>query len=313
MAKRPTVRHAVLSSDPRPPQGPEWLLSVDTARAPPLSLPPRRDTYTKKRQTAGEPSICAKFTTMGSLAVVTSRPASAHNASDMNLPDKAMVDVNEAGYLADVLLLAADKTSEDDLDDELTQRAAALGISIPPVTPTSSSNHGADSDTTAFSSHARNTSTGSKDTADTAFSSQPSSPTLDRSAHNNPNLAPSPRARSRSLTFSQYDKYLAQVEPNLHQPKFLKQFSPPTDDIPSLFSIGTRKSVMSIKNGIKAKVRWKKRSSLARATMYFTCPFFPSPTFSVCAKHCWNCLASENANLFLFFFSKFLYLLSRRL
>lgn len=205
---------------------------------------------------------------MGSLAVLGSRPTSANNASDMNLPDRALIELNDAGYLADVLQ-PGDKTSEEEIEEELMQRAAALGISIPPAIPTDSSNNGADSDTTAFSSHARNTSTGSNETADTALSSQPSSPTLDRSS-NNPNFPPSPRARSRSLNFSQYDKYLAQVEPNLNQPKFLKQLSPPVDDVPSLFSIGTRKSVISIKNGIKAKVRWKKRSSLTSATMYVT-------------------------------------------
>lgn len=205
---------------------------------------------------------------MGSLAVLASRPTSANNASDMNLPDKALIELNDAGYLADVLQ-PGDKSSEEEIEEELIQRAAALGISIPPPTPTATSNNGADSDTTAFSSHARNTSTGSNDTADTALSSQPSSPIIDR-ASNNPNFPPTARARSRSLNFSQYDKYLAQVEPNLNQPKFLKQLSPPADDVPSLFSISTRKSVISIKNGIKAKVRWKKRSSLASATMCVT-------------------------------------------
>lgn len=202
---------------------------------------------------------------MGSLAVLASRPTSAHTAADMMLPDKAACfDLDDAGYLADVLQHQA---SEDAIDDDLVQKATALGIAVPPA---ATSNNGPDSDTTAFSSHARNTSTGSNDTADTALTSHPSSPTLDRSAYN-PNPAQPPRARSRSLNFSQYDKYLAQVEPNLNQPKFLKQFAPPADDVPGLFSIGSRKSVISLKNGIKAKVRWKKRSSLASTTMYATC------------------------------------------
>lgn len=202
---------------------------------------------------------------MGSLAVLASRPTSANNASDMNLPDHPLIELDDADYVADVLQ-PGDKTSEEEIEEELTQRATTLGISIPPAIPIASSNHGADSDITAFSSHARNTSTGSNETADTAFSSQPSSPTVDRSS-NSANLPPSPRARSRSLTFSQYEKYLAQVEPTLNQPKFLKQLSPPADDVPSLFSIGTRKSVLSIKNGIKARVRWKKRPSVSTATM----------------------------------------------
>ncbi|KAF3768744.1 hypothetical protein M406DRAFT_337110 [Cryphonectria parasitica EP155] len=70
----------------------------------------------------------------------------------------------------------------------------------------------------------------------------------------------SPRAaRSRGLTFSQYDRYLAQVEPSLNQPKAHKQqsgsLSSAAGKAPSIFSVGKRRSVINITNGIKAKVR----------------------------------------------------------
>lgn len=220
---------------------------------------------------AGEPITCDKFTTMGSLAVLLSRPNSANNASDMHLPDKALAELNDVDYLIEVL--QTDNTSsEEEIAQELIQKAAALGISTTPVTPIVATNRSADSDTTTFSTHARNTSTGSNDTTDTALSSHPSSPTnVHFPASVDGNLAASPRARPRSLNFSHYEKYLAQVEPNLNQPKFLKQSPPPTDDLSGLFSINTRKSVINIKNGIKAKVqvRWKKRSSMSNATTMY--------------------------------------------
>lgn len=204
---------------------------------------------------------------MGSLAIYTSQPTSARNASDMNLPIAALAELNDVDYLVEVLQ-PEDNVSEEEIAKGLATRAEALGIAIRPHTPLEHSNIGAGSDTTAASTHVRNTSAGSNETTDTALTT-PSSPTtacpesLDQA-----NLSTSPRARPRCLTFSQYDKYLAQVEPNLNQPRFIKQTIPMTDTTASIFSVSTRKSVVSIKNGIKAKVRWKKRASVSNAMMY---------------------------------------------
>lgn len=200
---------------------------------------------------------------MGSLAILTSQPTSANNASDMNLPATALAELNDADYFADVIQ-PRDGASEQDMERALTTRAEALGISIRPQTPIERANVGAESDTTNLSSHARNTSSSSNNTTDTVLT-PPSSPIAACPASPSfPNPPASPRSRSR-LTFSQYDKYLAQVEPNLNQPKLLKRTSLIEDVAPSLFR---RKSVVSIKNGIKAKVRWKRRSSISSATMY---------------------------------------------
>lgn len=205
---------------------------------------------------------------MGSLAIYPSQPTSAHNASDMNLPVAALAELNDIDYLVEVLQ-PEDRMSEEEIARDLATRAEALGIPTRPHTPIEHSNIGAGSDTTAASTHIRNTSAGSNETIDTALTT-PSSPTTacpESPDQANPSM--SPRTRPRCLTFSQYDKYLAQVEPNLNQPKFLKQTTPMTDTTASIFSVSTRKSVVSIKNGIKAKVRWKKnRASISTTIMY---------------------------------------------
>jgi hypothetical protein len=69
------------------------------------------------------------------------------------------------------------------------------------------------------------------------------------------------RKRSKSLSFSQYEKYLSSIDPTLSQPKFLKEPPPEQRDVSgqSLFSVSTRKSLFSIKDGIK-RIRWKKKT-----------------------------------------------------
>ncbi|KAJ4419626.1 hypothetical protein N0V82_004821 [Gnomoniopsis sp. IMI 355080] len=201
---------------------------------------------------------------MGSLAILKSQSAGANNASDKSLPTIALAELNDGDYIWEVLQQPGDTLAlEMELEQDLRTRAEALGIPLRPHTPIRDAN-GIDANS-PLSSHARNTSSGSNDTTDTAPTTVPSSPT--KSCHEEPNLPPSPRTRPRCLTFSLYDKYLAQVEPNLNQPKFLKQTSPTADVVPNIFSVTTRKSVVSITNGIKAKVRWKKRASMQHAAM----------------------------------------------
>jgi hypothetical protein len=84
------------------------------------------------------------------------------------------------------------------------------------------------------------------------------------------------RRRSKSLSFSQYEKYLTQLDPNLKQPKFLKESPPEPDAAPSLFSISTRRSFISIKQNFKSRVRWKKK-----ATTFINCPMSVLPYVSV--------------------------------
>lgn len=210
---------------------------------------------------------------MGSLAILKSQSAGANNASDKSLPATALAELNDADYLLEVLQQQQQPkqhsretlASEMELEQALRTKAEALGIPIRPQTPIRGA-CGFDANS-PLSSHARNPSSGSNDTTDTAPTTVPSSPT--KSRNEEPSLPPSPRTRPRCLTFSQYDKYLVQVEPNLNQPKFLKQTSPAADVVPNIFSVTTRKSVVSITNGIKAKVRWKKRASMPHAAIMY--------------------------------------------
>lgn len=202
---------------------------------------------------------------MGSLAVLASQPTIANNASDKSLPTLPLAELDGADYFVDVMQpQQGDATSEVDMERDLNARALALGISIRPHTPVERVNFGAGSLTTVLSNHVRNISTSSNDTTDTDLTtpSSPTDPCPDLPGY--AEFPSSPRARSR-LTFSQYDKYLAQVETDLDRPKFSKASL--VADAPSLFGIASRKSVVSIKNGIKARVRWKRRSSVSCATM----------------------------------------------
>lgn len=217
---------------------------------------------------------------MGSLAIFLSQSTNPNNANEMNLACTALAELNDVDYFSEVLL-RADRASEADLERDLERTAETMGISIRPHTPAEQCSGSADS---PLSSHARNTSTGSNDTTDTALTTVPSTPSIPWAE---PHCAPSPRSRPRCLTFSQYDKYLAQVEPSLVQPKLLKQTNPTADALPSIFGATTRKSVISITNGIKAKVRWKKRASLSSAAMMMYA--FPVSEHSGC-----YCVVAEN-------------------
>ncbi|KAG6367708.1 hypothetical protein INS49_001903 [Diaporthe citri] len=171
---------------------------------------------------------------MGSLATLL---PTAHNASPADpIIDNAPDELNDLSYLVEVLRSVE---TEQNIEQDLTTRAAALGISIqaPPSPTGDTSSPGPESDATLSSTHARNTSSGSDKTTGTAMTSNPPSrPDTGAAQRDSAPPLPSSRARSRSLNFSTYDKYLAQLEPNLCQPKILKRPPTPTDNAPSLFS-----------------------------------------------------------------------------
>lgn len=71
------------------------------------------------------------------------------------------------------------------------------------------------------------------------------------------------RSRSKSLSFSQYERYLSQVDPNLHQPKILSQSSstrPRADTTTGTFSESTRRGVRGLKRGLTQRLKWRRRS-----------------------------------------------------
>jgi hypothetical protein len=129
-------------------------------------------------------------------------------------------ELRDSDYIREVLA-RPDGVTEADLEQELVSRAVALGIewaisggpnTHEQGTPAVEILDGPDSQ------QARVTSTGSDEAADTG---EPL-PTSDHAATRP--LTPtngSMRRRSRSLSFSQYERYISQVDPALDQPKFL--------------------------------------------------------------------------------------------
>jgi hypothetical protein len=126
-------------------------------------------------------------------------------------------ELKDADYIREVLA-RPDGVTEADLEQELVSKAAALGIewarsggpnTHEQVAPAVEIMDGLDSQ------QARVISTGSDETADTGepFPTSDNAPLIPTNG--------SMRRRSRSLSFSQYERYISQVDPALDQPKFL--------------------------------------------------------------------------------------------
>lgn len=190
---------------------------------------------------------------MGSLALQASLPLDMAPSGDF-----LASELSDADYLAEVLRLTTEQ-SETNVDNELAAKAAALGISIarPSSHDQPNGSLAAESEITVTNNgHVRSLSAGSHGSSSTAVTSHSSTQAVSN-ADSASNAAS--RVRSKSLNFSQYDKYLAQLEPNLNQPKFVT--ITPSESAPSIFSVSTRRSYVSIKNGLKTKIRWKRKSS----------------------------------------------------
>ncbi|KAH0430925.1 IBR domain-containing protein [Colletotrichum camelliae] len=205
---------------------------------------------------------------MGSLTGQTS------STPDMALSPAALPspEDDEADYLDQVLRLST-QTNEAAIDEELVAKAAALGISTSGLTPDTTDGGPESRASTVATQHVRTFSTASRDSASTTLTSHPSlttAPFAAATADVSPNSLA--RKRSKSLTFSHYDKYLSQLDPNIHQPKIQKAPPPAALDpsTHSLFSVSTRRSYFSIKEGIR-KIRWKRRSALMESTISCVC------------------------------------------
>jgi hypothetical protein len=187
----------------------------------------------------------------------------------LTVPEKMAADavarppeLSDAEYVRAVLLQPTSRT-EEEIDEELLAAAQKLGIDIsdpsPATTPCTPSDKpitpGTESvTTTPVRSHARtgsNASNGSGTTTAHRITSSPSAFT--------DTLSPErtlTRKRSKSLSFSQYDKYLSQVDPNLHQPKFLSHSSSRSSETASIFTDTTRRSVKLLKRGLTRRLKW---------------------------------------------------------
>lgn len=168
-----------------------------------------------------------------------------------NLPD-----LSDAAYFAQVLRLPVEKL-ESHVDDELAVRARHIGCHAQNLSDkryTSS----AESASTAITYHARTFSTGSNASASTTLTVNSSILYPPRSPK--PQSDADEKRQTTGLNFTQYDKYLSQIDKNLDQPK-IRKLSVPTDtSAKSVFSVSTRRSFFSVKSGIKNKFRLRRKS-----------------------------------------------------
>jgi len=137
-------------------------------------------------------------------------------------------------------------------DEALTREAEILGISRP-HTPTPAHHAMSECATSVDSNHARTNSKDSNQSNSTALSSTSYDGQFEDS------IAAQFRKRAshrRSLSFSEYEQYLAQTEA---QPrKDMGFFIPSKTAEPSLFSMSTRKSYHNIRNSFKNRFRLRR-------------------------------------------------------
>lgn len=172
----------------------------------------------------------------------------------------SLAEYIDRDYASEVLQLEGQ--TEALFDEQLAKTAEALGISISRPSTAIDGRH-ATHDSMCESantvpSHHRTTSSGSHGSASTGMTSRSSNDQLKDSAET---LQHTKRMSGRrSLSFSEYEKYLAQHEVHESIKPFL--LPPiPAEPAPSLFSVSTSKSYRSIRSGIKNRFRLRRQRS----------------------------------------------------
>jgi hypothetical protein len=172
-------------------------------------------------------------------------------------------ELSDAEYYNEVLQLPIDK-SETHVEDELIARAQRLGIST-----SRSPNDDIDK---RYTSSAQSASTGVTYHAPTFSTGSRASTSTDITVQSSIFARPDPESllsdnvidvhSSKDLSFAPYDKYLTQIDRNLDQPKFRRVTAPPDNEpsSKSVFSVSTKRSLFSVKSGIKNKLRWRRKS-----------------------------------------------------
>jgi hypothetical protein len=164
-------------------------------------------------------------------------------------------------YCREVLQL--EDITEDEVDGGLAEEAAVFGIDLQQevVDQPNGKPSLCESDETVVSGHVRSGSTGSQASASTGMTST--------SSNDLPGYGASTitrrRSRRRSLSFSEYDKYMAQIEKQQKSSGQAIVQSTPPERAASLFSVSSRRSYKSIKlgikNGLKNRLRLVRRSA----------------------------------------------------
>jgi hypothetical protein len=175
-------------------------------------------------------------------------------------------EYNDRDYIREVLQLDEGRT-ETSFDEELAKEAESLGIVVEKPEPTEGKENAhhsmCESAITVASHHARTASSGSQGSNSTGMTSRSSLDTA----------MPATRKRStahrKSLSFGEYEKFLTQAEEDRKQENMAYSPPPiPPEPAPSLFSVSTRRSYVSIRNGIRNRFRLRRRNSSKEELKY---------------------------------------------
>lgn len=194
---------------------------------------------------------------MAGLTPLSSSPA---DLAGTNSPPK----VDEFEYLHEVFgITTADATAtEAEIEKSLTEKAASLGIDVSNLTdrlehPTSTLNATSSRSSTLVAAHQRSDAMCSTDS--TTEGTETTTGTDNDSAAIPAILTQSTsRKRSNTVNFSQYEKYLTQLEPALHQPKFSNPAVPTRRPSHNIFGFGHFKGVRELRRGLTGRLKRRK-------------------------------------------------------
>jgi len=189
-------------------------------------------------------------------------PLSPADQADAPARPPELIDLD---YFREVLHLP-DGATDADIEQKLVTKAGELGIQLP-ISRCSTAEEqnvsGDESARTIVSNHGRTASTSSNGSANTGLTSQTSylSTVIPATLTETTNLVVT-RRRSKSLTFSHYEKYLSHLDPALSQPKFLGQHTARSERPRNgMLSADRRKLVVKdLKRTITRRLRKRKQS-----------------------------------------------------
>ncbi|KAK1750296.1 ribonucleases P/MRP protein subunit POP1 [Echria macrotheca] len=210
--------------------------------------------------------------------VVRSEPMVFTFPSPADQVDAAVLppELNEVEYFDEVLHLPGGKTDVD-VENELIAKATALGLEIPATIEPSGEEPSSSSDESGpgvGSHHGRTGSTSTNGSAGTDLTSQTShhSATIPPPLGEPTNPAAT-RRYSKNLSFSQYEKYLGQLDPALSQPKFHSPHAQQPGRSRTLFTSATKRKgmVKDFKRSLTTRLRRRQSSSAATLDLSSSC------------------------------------------
>jgi hypothetical protein len=193
-------------------------------------------------------------------------------ADQADAPAGRPPELIDLDYFREVLRLP-DSATEADIEEKLITKAGELGIQLPVSrcsTTEEPNGSGDESARTVVSNHGRTASTSSNGSATTGLTSQTSHPStvIPATLTETTNLVVT-RRRSKSLTFSHYEKYLSHLDPALSQPKFLGQHAARSERSRNgMLSADKRRLVVKdLKRTITRRLRKRKQSSSSSSSL----------------------------------------------